>query len=181
MMYTYDVLKDALISEVKGAKELFEHLENDLAFKSQPASSKFHLACEGGLLTHSVSVANLAIANVLMWEDYTGKKIEENVILCSLLHDVGKCGEIGKSLYFKSGNGYAYNKELIGYPHSYRSVDIITKFVKLTDGEIEAVKRHDGQYSIENKVLSGHERPFTLLLHHSDLLSSRFLEDDKKS
>jgi hypothetical protein len=65
-----------------GAEKLLEYLENKSDFFTAPASTRFHLACEGGLLAHSVNVAH----QMLQWKD----EPEESLVICGLLHDICK-------------------------------------------------------------------------------------------
>ena len=69
----------------EGGAALLEWLQKT-DFFTAPASSKFHCACPGGLVQHSVSVYRT------MRERYfeEGKDSEESFAVCALLHDVCK-------------------------------------------------------------------------------------------
>ena len=47
-----------------GADDLLKFLEEKTDFFTAPASTRFHLACEGGLLQHSVNVAKEMLVDV---------------------------------------------------------------------------------------------------------------------
>lgn len=61
-------------------------------FYTAPASTRFHLACEGGLLQHSLNVYDCLIAKkeAPLWKDVLQDISEESIILISLLHDLCK-------------------------------------------------------------------------------------------
>ncbi|MGD0566094.1 MAG: HD domain-containing protein [Candidatus Goldiibacteriota bacterium] len=74
------------ISGRKGVKEMAAYLEKHGLFKA-PASTKYHLCIEGGLLIHQVGVAKLALK---LRETLMPDKNEESIILCALFHDAHK-------------------------------------------------------------------------------------------
>ena len=49
---------EALMAQVnrEGIAALMEYIRNKSDFYTAPASTKFHLSCEGGLLQHSLNV-----------------------------------------------------------------------------------------------------------------------------
>lgn len=80
------------------------------------------------------------------------------IIICALLHDLGKMGDYGKPNYVpnmiksrkKDENGeyplvqseakpYEINKELLYIPHEVRSIAIAERFIKLTEEEEQAI------------------------------------------
>ena len=68
-----------------GARELLAWLQNT-DFFTAPASTKYHCACENGLVMHSVSVFNT------MMEKHFEEGVDsvESFAICALLHDVCK-------------------------------------------------------------------------------------------
>ena len=68
-----------------GAEELLEWLKRT-DFFTAPASTKYHCACEGGLVMHSVSVFNT------MMEKHYDEETDniESFAICGLLHDLCK-------------------------------------------------------------------------------------------
>lgn len=69
----------------QGADELLEWLKRT-DFFTAPASSKYHCACENGLVMHSVSVFNT------MMEKHYDEETDniESFAICGLLHDLCK-------------------------------------------------------------------------------------------
>lgn len=68
----------------RGGDQLLEWLENT-DFYTAPASTKFHCACEFGLVMHSLNVYK-----VLREKYFEEGDSEESFALCGLLHDVCK-------------------------------------------------------------------------------------------
>lgn len=148
-----------------------------------PCSTNFHLSIEGGLLLHSLSVYD--IANKI----HQGLELDipyDSIVLCSLLHDVGKIGNWGKPLYepnyLKSGElstakPFVCNSSLqLGAIHELASVQIVEKFIELTEDEHNSVLTHNGLYGIFKNQIQGKETALYLTLHTADMYSSRFYE-----
>ena len=68
-----------------GAQELLKWL-NTTDFFTAPASTKFHCACEGGLVQHSVNVYDVLMNK--HFDKETDNK--ESFAICGLLHDICK-------------------------------------------------------------------------------------------
>ena len=63
-------------------------------------------------------------------------KIQDSVVIAALLHDLGKCGDYGKSMYvdniLKSGKPseakpFKRNPDLLAVPHAVRSIKLATE------------------------------------------------------
>ena len=67
-----------------GADKLLDWLDTTDFFRA-PASSRFHCACEGGLVQHSLNVYH-----VLVDHFYTEGENLESYTICALLHDLCK-------------------------------------------------------------------------------------------
>ncbi len=151
-------------------------------FFDAPCSSKYHLAQPGGLAEHSLNVyrAALDIAKTLYMEKTTFDFID-SIIICSLLHDLGKAGQFGKPAYIENedpANGaYRSNKELLYIPHEVRSIVIASRFIELTEEEQFAILYHNGMYG-ELKSFKGNETPLLLILHHADMWAARVTEKE---
>jgi len=184
----YDVLKQ----KVKERKEPFDHfialLERETTWLTSPASTRYHLAEERGLLTHSVGVAE----TLLRFRETLAKEIsEESCVICGLFHDVGKLGMPGKPLYLPNDNGwmvknrgvrYKINPDVVAMGLAVRSLYLVTQYIPLTDAEAQAIAYHDGQYIDDNKIVAHKEEPLTLLLHWADYWTAHIYEEgrDKK-
>ena len=90
--------KEKFISYLKstnreGVDYVIEDLE-DLGFFTAPASTRFHLNEEEGLLVHSLNVCDMALQIrelILAEDDSLREKLpRESVIIAALLHDVCK-------------------------------------------------------------------------------------------
>ena len=181
-------MKNIFIDKLKNSlKDRFNFkLINELeeaGFFTAPCSTQYHLAKKGGLLEHSLNVSSLAedIGELLGFEN---EKLD-SLITCALLHDVGKMGQFGKPNYveniLKSGEQskskpYASNKELMYVPHEIRSIQIVEKYIDLTEEENFAILHHNGMYGDLKYTLQGKETPIQLILHFADMWASRVEE-----
>ncbi len=172
-------IKELLLSTKRnGMPQLVEALEKGGYFQS-PASARFHLCCERGLIMHSYSVYTLFKE---MIEKFDIGLPNDSIIIVSLLHDVCKVGA-----YKKKGNSYFWNKEQpVG--HTLLSLTRIKKFIELTDDEEKLIKYHMGYYgSKEFNSLTGEYSLMQLtqaynlnkiakLFYFCDDMSAQFLE-----
>ena len=153
-----------------GKEELMKYIrESD--FYTAPASSRFHLSCEGGLLQHSLNVydclvnkkQNLTYQFLWLVED-------ESLIICALLHDL--CKTNFYTIDFKNQKTYDPEKvkaadrfqvkhdnkgnfiwetvpvytvdDKVPYGHGEKSVMMIEQFMRLTATERYAIRWHMG-------------------------------------
>ena len=169
----------------EGVEELLAYMD-EIGFFTAPCSTRYHLAQEGGLAEHSVNVLNSAekLSVALYGAKNITDEIRSSIIICSLLHDLGKCGDYGKPMYvdkiLKSGKKgvqpYDTNKDLTSVPHAIRSVKLATLFIDLTEDEEWAILTHDGLYDFMKYQIAGHETPLSLILHWADMWASHVLE-----
>lgn len=166
---------------------LIDNLES-MGFFYAPCSTTNHLNVYGGLVEHSVNVCNIA----LKVSDSVGYSNKESVIIASLLHDVGKCGDYGKQNYIENyikGKGkdeliqstakpFVTNKDLLYIPHEVRSIAIVRQWFSLTEEEEHAIYYHNGKYTHTGYDLK--ETPLQMILHFSDLYCSRVTEATKE-
>lgn len=185
-----DIIRDYLMkTKREGVVDLLDYM-SDIGFLTAPCSSSYHLAKEGGLAEHSVNVLNLAEKLGVAW--LGGAKyneIQDSVVICSLLHDLGKCGQFGKSLYvpniLKDGKQskakpFTTNSDLLNIPHEIRSVTIATMFIDLTEEEQHAILYHNGLYGPLKYEIQGKETPLYMILHFADMWASRVIETKKR-
>lgn len=169
----------------EGVEELLAYMD-EIGFFTAPCSTRYHLAQEGGLAEHSVNVLNSAekLSVALYGAKNITDEIRSSIIICSLLHDLGKCGDYGKPMYvdkiLKSGKKgvqpYDTNKDLTSVPHAIRSVKLATLFIDLTEDEEWAILTHDGLYDFMKYQIPGHETQLSLILHWADMWASHVLE-----
>ena len=136
----------------EGSAELFAYLEKS-DFFTAPASSRFHLACNGGLCEHSVNVYERLVeqsTNVKNAPEYTA----ETLAIVSLLHDLCKVNMYKPDFRnVKNDKGvwekvpcYTIDEKFSYGGHGSKSVFIIQQFMKLTPQEACAINCHMGAY-----------------------------------
>ena len=178
LLNRYNALKAKVTERADEFSALMDYLENETEWLVAPASTRFHLCREHGLLEHSVNVAETLIR---IKDTIYPVVDDESCIIVALLHDLGKVGMPGEPLYLKNqptekqrraGYGptfpYSYNKDLTYLSVPIRGLYIALPFITLTEDEAQAIAYHDGQYVDDNKSAAANERPLALLLHYAD-------------
>lgn len=177
----------------KGYRELLEHMENN-GFFTAPCSGQKHLSREGGLAEHSFNVAQMALS---LKEMFAPDVPRESVIICAILHDLGKMGQFGKPNYVpnmltpratKSNptpepyqsekKPYVTNPELMYVDHEIRSIVIAQQYIELTEEEQTAILWHNGLYGPFKYEIPGKETPLYLLIHMADMWAARVIEKE---
>ncbi len=180
---------DALKLKIRNRKESFERfitlLENETTWLTSPASTRYHLAEERGLLKHSVGVAE----TLLKFREFLAPTIsEESCIIVGLFHDVGKLGVPGKPYYLPNDNAwmvknkgicYKTNPDVVTMGLAVRSLYLILQYIPLSETEAQAITYHDGQYIDDNKIVAHKEEPLTLLLHWADYWTAHIYEEGR--
>ncbi len=165
---------EQLMTQVQrpGIERLMEYIKSNTDFYKAPASTRFHLSCEGGLLQHSLNVYDCLIAKKSspIWVNILAQYPEESLIIMALLHDFCKANFYTKG--YKNQKTYdpekvqkASPKEIKSDPqgkfiwetietyeindmlplgHGEKSVIILQKFIMLTWEEIFAIRWHMG-------------------------------------
>jgi len=183
----YNALKAKVINRAREFGELMEYIENETQWLTTPASTRFHLCRENGLLEHSVNVAE----TLLRIKDTLYPLIEdESCVIVALLHDLGKVGTPQAPLYLKNepterqrraGYGpsqpYSFNNDITYLSVPIRSLYYVLPFMDLTPEEVQAIAYHDGQYVDDNRSVSKNECPLTLLLQYADNWCGFVIED----
>lgn len=157
-----------------GINELMEWLENS-DFYTCPASSKYHLNCEGGLLEHSLNVYDELKRLLVAYPEI--KVSEESILITSLFHDLCKVNcykPESRNRKTTSGTWERYTaytrKEDFCYGgHGSKSVYLIQKFMNLTDEEAVAINCHMSCWDGNTTVGEAYAQfPFAWLLHVAD-------------
>ena len=182
----YETLKSKVAKRKKELDSFIKMLENDTSWLTSPASTRYHLNKEGGLLEHSVGVAE----NLLKFRGAFAPQLsEESCVIVGLLHDVGKIGMPGKPRYVKNDNDWETKKRGIAYKINpaevkmnlaARSLYLVTKYIPLSDSEAQAILYHDGQYVDFNKEVAHKEEPLTLLVHWADYWTAHIYEEGRQ-
>lgn len=172
-----------------GAQQLLDWLETT-DFFTAPASTRFHGACECGLVMHSLNVHK-----VLMERYFEEGDNRESFALCALLHDLCKAN------YYKSGFRNIKNdgtgqwervptfnvQDQFPFGHGEKSVYLIERFIRLKPVEAIAVRWHMGGF--DESVRGGSfalsnaydEYPLAVKLHLADLEATYLLEKGTSS
>lgn len=95
----YENLKSKVVSRREEFLKFMEFIEAETEYLTAPASTKFHLCKESGLLEHSVNVAE----NLLKIKSSLAPEIsDESCVIVGLLHDLGKVGMPKNPQYIKN-------------------------------------------------------------------------------
>ena len=180
----YDFMLSMILSRKKQVATFENFLREKTNWLTAPASTRFHLAEEGGLIKHSINVANTLLK---MKRTLSPELTDESCVIIGLYHDVGKVGMPGNPYYIandKSWNSrrfnwkYTINPEIVHMDIATRSLYHVGRFIDLTDQEIQAIRYHDGQYIPENRSVAHRECPLTRLLQYADNWSGGVLEKE---
>ncbi len=181
----YDLLQSKVIERKESFDKFIAILEHETTWLTSPASTRFHLAEEHGLLKHSVGVTE----TLLRLREFLAPAIsEESCVIVGLFHDVGKLGMPGKPYYLPNDNEwmaknrgvrYMINPEVVAMGLATRSIYLISQHIPLTDAEAQAITYHDGQYIDDNKVIAHKEEPLTLLVHWADYWTAHVYEEGR--
>lgn len=186
-------------TERDGIETVIEELEN-LGFFTAPASTKFHLNVEGGLLEHSLNVCHTAqaIRESMVGMDDSLREVlpNDSIIIASLLHDVCKA-DIYKPVTKKQKNSYGMWVEVPGYDvdyssfplgHGEKSVIVLLQCgLDMSDDEIMAIRWHMNAWDLpfQSADLKGNYNkakdicPLLSLIQAADGLASNLLESSK--
>ena len=156
----------------QGKDKLLEYIEKT-DFFTAPASTKYHGACVGGLVEHSLNVFN-------RMQKHTEKYSLETLAIVSLLHDLCKADFYTvdyKNVKQPDGSWerepyYTINDKLPIGNHGDKSVFIIQRFMPLSAEEVAAIRYHMGAFQEgDAKTLSKvyEKYPLAMLLHIADL------------
>ena len=185
-----------------GMDKLLEYIQKSDFYKA-PASTKYHLACPGGLLQHSLNVLD-ALRGLLSWRsdgnwEYraAGKVVDtipdDSVIMMALLHDICKTHFYGTSTRNVKNDATGKWEKVPFYTvddrmplgHGPKSAMIVKQYTTLTSQELYAIWHHmgmNGNYENDNAVGKSIEMyPAVLALQTADMMASRFMEDEKEN
>jgi len=185
-----------------GVDRLMDYIRKS-DFYTAPASTKYHLACEGGLLQHSLNVLD-ALRGLLDQTDETeyswivaGHMTDvipaESVTIAALLHDI--C----KTCFYAVGTRNVKNEKTgiwekrpyytvddkMPLGHGPKSAMIVKQYMDLTNPELYAIWHHmgfTGDFENDTCVGATYEKyPLALALHTADMMASRIMEGEKKN
>ena len=169
----------------EGSAELLEWLQKT-DFFTAPASTKFHGACEQGLVMHSISVFKTLVEK--HFDPETDNM--ESFAICALLHDLCKAefykvstrnvkndetGKWEKVPYYSVEDKFPFG-------HGEKSVFLIERFIRLKPAEAVAIRWHMGGFDEAAKggsfaISVAYEKyPLAIKLHLADLESTYLRE-----
>jgi len=154
----------------EGIEKLIDFLEKT-DFFTAPASTRFHMSCDGGLLQHSLNVydclVNLGTTTGDVQEfQAAGMRLDsipqESIIIVALLHDLCKVNFYATEMRWrKDANNkweqypvYAVN-DRNPYGHGEKSVMMASEFIHLTMEERYAIRWHMGMSQYHPDILPG--------------------------
>lgn len=173
----------------KGIDEVLDYLEEETDFFEAPASSRFHLACKGGLCEHSLNVFSRLLKEYRNEYGQPDDERLESLTIISLFHDICKANFYKEDTRNVKVDGvwtkvpYYSIDEKISLGHGEKSVILLlTHGLELTLEEIVAINSHMG-FS-DNRVRGGdwsvvnewENYPVAMLLHIADLKASKIDE-----
>lgn len=183
------LIKDNVKRE--GVDELINWLSSRDYFTA-PASTRYHLACKGGLAQHSLNVLRRLIREIQ--EEYTS--VEESPYTLETLIIVGLMHDICKVEFYKETTRNQKDEETgiwekvpyytienkLPIAHSAKSQYILRSFINLTRDESMAILSHMGPW--DSTVKGGdpavgqalEEYPLALLLHTADMKATNLDE-----
>ena len=167
-----------------GADRLLEWLSTTDFFKA-PASTRFHGACEEGLVMHSLNVYH-----ALMDRFFEEGDNPESMAICGLLHDLCKAN------YYKAGSRNVKNEatgqwekvpifmveDQFPYGHGEKSVYLIERFIRLKPAEAVAIRWHMGGFDGAARggcraISEAYDAyPLAVKLHLADLTATYLME-----
>ena len=177
----------------EGADKLLDFLlSRHSDFFTAPASTRYHLAYEGGLCEHSLNVYDCLcdyLQRDRVKQRYGLKYSDESIAIVALLHDLCKINvykpgtrnvkdEFGK---WQTIPSYDYDDQ-IPYGHGEKSVYIISGYMRLTREEAFAIRYHmgfSGNEDPKNVGASFEKFPLAFALSTADMEASYFMEKNQ--
>ena len=173
----------------EGADKLLAWLDTTDFFVA-PASTKYHGACESGLVMHSLNVFHTLVSRHLTENDNL-----ESYTICALLHDLCKTN------FYKSGTRNVKNdqtgvwekvptfmvEDAFPYGHGEKSVFLIERFLRLKPSEAVAIRWHMGGFDDASRggsfaISHAYDQyPLAVKLHLADLEATYLLEKGTSS
>lgn len=174
----------------EGASELLAFLTGEHSdFFTAPASTRYHLSYEGGLVEHSLNVYYALKAYVKRPEIalYLEGLSEETIAITALLHDLCKINVYHPTMRnMKDTTGkwvqvpsYEFRDDL-PYGHGEKSVYIISGYMKLKREEAFAIRYHMGfsnPEEIQNVSKAFSQFPLAFCLSTADMEATFLTEN----
>jgi hypothetical protein len=119
--------------------------------------------------------------NALRIKDLVAPDItDESVIIAALFHDVGKLDYPGKP----SGPPGDDEPPRRGRHHAVRSLQLVSRFIPLSEEESQAIAAHNGVHPVNGGVVNleyfNKECRLQMILHFADLWTAAVEEEGRK-
>lgn len=180
----------------EGTDYLIEDLEA-LGFYEAPSSTRFHLACDGGNVQHSLNTCRAGLMlreqMLLMRPELASYLPKDSVIVACLLHDVCKA-DIYKKVVKKRKDAYgnwvdvkAFDVDYSNFPmgHGEKSVIVVLRSgFDISDNEMLAIRWHMGAWDLafqspeqKNNINTARDKsPLCGLLQLADGIAANLIE-----
>lgn len=136
-----------------GIESLMQYIKKHTDFYTAPASTRFHLACEGGLVQHSLNVYDCLMAKKEnpVWKPILENIPEESLTLIALMHDLCKAN------FYVEGtkNQKTYDQEKVAAAEHWQ---------RKTDSQGTYIWETVKSYTIEDQLPLGHGEKSVMLL-----------------
>ena len=164
-------------------------------FMRAPASTKYHGSYPGGLIEHSLNVADtlcrLTRDNNLKWERC------DSPVIIGLFHDICKMDQYKSNytsaVYYENEvavrlqdpqQPYTFNNETLLKGHGDKSIMMLASITQLTEEEVACIRYHMGAFTDKEEwkdyTRAIHKYPNVLWTHHADMIATHIIEVDKE-
>lgn len=183
---------DLLMSTKRdGVENLIKYLHTT-DFYTAPASTRFHMSCEGGLLQHSLNVYDM-LSTKFKSEPWSKFDVgNDSLIIIALCHDLCKANFYGVEMRNRKNERGVWEKypfyiidDKNPYGHGEKSAMITANFIKLTAEERYAIRWHMGfsepkdNYNYVGKAMELY--PLVIAIHEADIEATYLLETEENN
>lgn len=148
----------------------------EMGFFTAPASTKYHLAYEGGLFDHSYNVTYALLELTkqcgIRWERPASPYI------IGMFHDLCKCDQYKTN--DSEPSGWGHNPDILLKGHGDKSVMLLSQFYTLTEEEIMCIRYHMGAFTDKSEwndyTYAIHRYPNVLWAHTADMIAAHITE-----
>lgn len=162
-------------------------------FFEAPASTRFHLNYEGGLLEHSLNVYKTMLLMAFVNCKLTGVEMSvDTITITALLHDVCKANTYKKGQRWRKDANNRWEqydvyefKEDEPLGHGEKSVFLLQRAgLQLTEKEVYMIRWHMGGFEAQGNQMTLSAAmakcPEIALIHSADIIASSILENNDK-
>lgn len=155
-----------VMTKRNGIEKVLEYIEK-MGFFESPASSKHHLAVNGGLLRHSLNVymqaKKIAEAQIALNPQLAEKLKDDSIAIAALLHDICKCRVYRVEKRNRKNDQGVWEKYDVFVPHydknpyghGEKSVILLLRMgLELNEDEILAIRWHMANWEMPDSMES---------------------------